>query len=61
MSEVELLGRYWVGVERCFCGVMSDEECSSSGKEKNLRFVKGNTASRSSSGLHRSAENIQGR
>jgi hypothetical protein len=28
MSEVELLGRYWVGVECCFCGMMSDEEYS---------------------------------
>ena len=27
MSKVELLGRYWVGVECCFCGVM-DDECS---------------------------------
>jgi len=28
MSEVEFLGRYWVGVECCFCSVMGDDECS---------------------------------
>jgi hypothetical protein len=25
MNEVELLERYWVGVECCFCGMMDDE------------------------------------